>query len=64
MCDSGIVVMQCDHTNAKLVAEAGGTEEGTFIEHYKCDCGAVGRITGQADEPPKEWSRTGQVFNE
>ena len=54
----------CDHTNAKIVDQSGGTKEGSFVEHYECQlCGARGTIKGQAGDPPQQWQRTGPVFN-
>jgi len=56
--------MQCDHSAAMIVEQSGGTKEGAFVEQYECPCGATGTITGQADEPPKHWNRTGEVFSQ
>jgi len=48
-----------------LVDQTGGTESGRFGEKYECgDCGARGRISGDAAAPAREWSRTGAVFDE
>ena len=54
---------QCDHRAAQIVDSDGGTTEGRFTEHYECPCGATGAIRGDAAAPPREWTRTGEVFN-
>jgi len=54
---------QCDHTDARCVESTEPKDEGRFVEKYECPCGATGRISGQEDEPPAQWTRTGMVFD-
>ena len=57
------MVAQCDHVDAQCVESTEPKDEGRFVEKYECSCGATGRITGQEDEPPAQWRRTGMVFD-
>jgi hypothetical protein len=53
----------CGSPAVSLEDSEGGTTEGRFVERYECaDCGATGRITGEASAPAQEWRRTGGVF--
>jgi len=52
----------CDHVDAQCVESSDPKDEGTFHEHYECPCGATGYITGHEDEPPAQWTETGEVF--
>jgi len=53
----------CDHSAARVVDSEGGITEGEFVEHYECpNCGGTGTIRGRAEEPAKNWSRTGEIF--
>jgi len=53
----------CNHTAAKCIDSTEPKEEGRFTEHYECACGATGTIQGREEQPPHEWTRTGEVFN-
>jgi len=55
---------QCSHEMAEIVETTEATGEGYFYELYECQCGATGRIEGQEDEPPAQWTRTGEVFDQ
>jgi len=47
----------------ELVKSEGGVE-GAFSEKYRCNqCEAIGKITGMAEDAPREWKRTGTVFS-
>jgi len=52
----------CDHTAAHVVDSEGGITEGKFVEHYECPCGATGVITGNEQDDPKAWNKSGEVF--
>lgn len=47
----------------QIVEQSGGIEEGHFKEKYECVNGHIGKVIGEASNPPQEWSRLGQVFN-
>jgi len=54
--------MPCNNCKAtlELIESNGGTKEGQFSEHYQCvQCGAQGRIYGEASDPPHQWNKTG-----
>lgn len=52
----------CDHSMARCVDSTDPKDEGRFIEHYECPCGATGTITGREEDPVHEWTRSGRVF--
>jgi len=57
--------MPCDSCGGTLdmVSQSGGTTEGWFQERYKClNCGARGRISGDAGFPAESWDHTGKAF--
>jgi hypothetical protein len=54
----------CDHKAAEIIEASEYSGNGHFFEVYECPCGAKGRISGQEDEPPQNWTRTGEVFAE
>jgi hypothetical protein len=54
--------MTCENCGAvlELVTQSGGTKEGYFSEKYKCvECGRNGYISGEADNPPQQWEKSG-----
>jgi hypothetical protein len=52
----------CDHKHARCVETTEPEETGWFVEHYECECGAIGSISGKEQDPPRKWTRTGEVF--
>lgn len=59
-----MVCQNCEQGIVAVVEQSGGIEEGPFTEIHKCNyCGATGTIRGRAEKPPREWERTGAVFN-
>ena len=52
----------CDHQNARCVDSTPASDEGRFYERYECPCGATGVITGNEQDDPKAWNRSGEVF--
>ena len=55
-------VTMCDHKAAQIVEQSGGVKSGQFEEKYECECGAIGYVRGNAEEPAEQWRRTGEVF--
>jgi len=48
----------------EMTASEGGVTEGNFTERYECiNCGATGRISGDAEHPARQWNRHGPVFD-
>ena len=48
----------------EMIDSEGGVTEGHFTERYECvNCGATGRITGDVDEPARQWDCYGPAFD-
>jgi hypothetical protein len=65
-CDyCGELHMTCDYCGAPTTMNdsTGGTTEGSFEEEYECVNGHKGWVRGKAEEPARNWTRTGMVFN-
>ena len=56
--------LQCNHKDARCVESTEPKDEGRFVEKYECVCGATGRIEGNEQDLPQQWTRTGEVFQE
>lgn len=54
----------CNNGTVTIEDSNGGIINGHFEESHRCiDCGATGRIEGEASNPPNTWQKTGRVFN-
>jgi len=52
--------VQMDQDRSDNTTELGAE----FSEYYECfHCGGTGRIDGTVGQPPKNWNKTGVVFN-
>ena len=52
----------CDHSAAVCVDSTDVKDEGRFVEHYECPCGATGTIRGNEQDPAHAWTQSGEVF--
>jgi transcriptional regulator NrdR family protein len=54
---------QCGSVEVHVKDSTGGIKEGRFREKHECEnCGAVGTVKGNAEEPAHTWTRYGSVF--
>lgn len=63
----GVAMGDCTQCNgvAEMIENKGGVQTGSFTEKYRCvNCGAIGRITGKAEDPAQKWDRRGSLFND
>jgi len=58
--------MPCNRCGAatKVDESSGGTTSGEFTEVHVCANGHRGRVRGDASDAPRDWTRTGAVFEE
>lgn len=57
--------MPCEACGAvvDVTDSEGGTDGGRFYEKWECVRGHWGRVSGESSAPPREWTRTGPVFD-